>query len=658
MSGYSSQGPLGTTIVLDELRMAKGEMAAGGGLTVPATMVGPGADGHVIIFDAAEENGVKTGALVAAAHAVGGAVHTADTLAHLNTKVSDATLIDTGDVRLSNARTPLAHNQSAATITTGTLPVARGGTGVGTFASGGVLYGNITGGVLVTASGASDAILAGGGGTPVFSTNPTLGQGLVTKGQAGLQLNPFDTGAGQTAEIRFVELAANGTHYVGAKSADALAGNQIYTLPATDGAVDGFVLSSDGNGVLAFNRGWMCASLTPTIISTPPGGVHQVRLNPSGAPGGHHFHIRGTTDIRQMLVSGFSGQTAPIVEFTSAGGNFTFDNAGDVILNTGDLFVGTGKLQLTSGNLNINAGDLTISNGKIALTDSGGLGDTVKAIINGGIHSVVKRILHMDFTGAVEFDASIAVVDFSRFAAASLNLSSGAVLTDASTVHIVGPPAKSAGDGSITNAYSLLIGSGRAKIPELEVDNILIIPNDAAPTIDAVGKIAIDTTITDHTGALKFHDGTEELTVVAMPTANLSTTDNDVVKYDAAANEFTMGAVTGGGGALAYTSKMELISAPASPNTWTNKDLSGGSFNVPANAICEILIENTSTNQERNVGVRPNGSSLIRSIDLHESEGGGTNVITIFVEADASSIIEIFAENTSDVNHTLIGFLS
>jgi len=109
---------------------------------------------------------------------------------------------------------------------------------------------------------------------------------------------------------------------------------------------------------------------------------------------------------------------------------------------------------------------------------------------------------------------------------------------------------------------------------------------------------------------------------------------------------------------LTYTSKMELISAPASPNTWTNKDLSGGSFNVPANAICEILIENISTSKERNVGVRPNGSSLIRSIDLHESEGGGTNVITIFVEADASSIIEIFAENTSDVNHTLIGYLS
>jgi len=43
------------------------------------------------------------------AHALGGAQHIADTLANLNTKVSDATLIDTGDARLSDTRDPNAH---------------------------------------------------------------------------------------------------------------------------------------------------------------------------------------------------------------------------------------------------------------------------------------------------------------------------------------------------------------------------------------------------------------------------------------------------------------------------------------------------------------------------------------------------------------------
>ncbi|MHA2067515.1 MAG: hypothetical protein ACXABY_24370 [Candidatus Thorarchaeota archaeon] len=50
----------------------------------------------------------------AQAHALGGAEHNADTLANLNAKVSDATLIDTGDSRLSDARTPTVHDLGGA----------------------------------------------------------------------------------------------------------------------------------------------------------------------------------------------------------------------------------------------------------------------------------------------------------------------------------------------------------------------------------------------------------------------------------------------------------------------------------------------------------------------------------------------------------------
>lgn len=64
------------------------------------------------------------------------------------------------------------------------------------------------------------------------------------------------------------------------------------------------------------------------------------------------------------------------------------------------------------------------------------------------------------------------------------------------------------------------------------------IPNGSAPTVNAAGEIAVDTTITDHTGLVKYHDGTEELTVIAVPTANLTTTDDHVLAYDADNNEF------------------------------------------------------------------------------------------------------------------------
>jgi hypothetical protein len=65
----------------------------------------------------------------------------------------------------------------------------------------------------------------------------------------------------------------------------------------------------------------------------------------------------------------------------------------------------------------------------------------------------------------------------------------------------------------------------------------LEIPNGAAPTVDAAGEIAVDTTIANYTGMIVYFDGTEALTVLAVPTANLSTTDGEVVAYNAANNE-------------------------------------------------------------------------------------------------------------------------
>lgn len=64
-----------------------------------------------------------------AAHALGGAQHTADTLANLNTKISDGTLIDTGDSRLSDARTPTSHGGGHVEGGADAVPNATGTTG-------------------------------------------------------------------------------------------------------------------------------------------------------------------------------------------------------------------------------------------------------------------------------------------------------------------------------------------------------------------------------------------------------------------------------------------------------------------------------------------------------------------------------------------------
>lgn len=55
----------------------------------------------------------------------------------------------------------------------GDLPVAAGGTGVSTFTSNGILYGNGASAIQVTAAGANNALLYSNNGTPAFTTSPT-----------------------------------------------------------------------------------------------------------------------------------------------------------------------------------------------------------------------------------------------------------------------------------------------------------------------------------------------------------------------------------------------------------------------------------------------------------------------------------------------------
>lgn len=76
----------------------------------------------------------------------------------------------------------------------------------------------------------------------------------------------------------------------------------------------------------------------------------------------------------------------------------------------------------------------------------------------------------------------------------------------------------------------------------------LEIPNSTTPTTDATGEIALDTSVPDHKPMIQYYTGSENMTVIAIPTADISTTDDFIIKYDAATNKFTMEADAGGGG--------------------------------------------------------------------------------------------------------------
>lgn len=106
----------------------------------------------------------------------------------------------------------------------------------------------------------------------------------------------------------------------------------------------------------------------------------------------------------------------------------------------------------------------------------------------------------------------------------------------------------------------------------------LQIPNSAAPSVTVDGQIAIDTTITDHKGLIKYYS-TAEMVVPAMPIANLTAVDGHVLTYDAATDAFKLAA--GGGGALSN------VVEDVTPQL-------GGSLDVNGNSIVSVAAGNIS----------------------------------------------------------------
>ncbi|MDH3643251.1 MAG: LamG domain-containing protein, partial [Gammaproteobacteria bacterium] len=109
----------------------------------------------------------------------------------------------------------------------------------------------------------------------------------------------------------------------------------------------------------------------------------------------------------------------------------------------------------------------------------------------------------------------------------------------------------------------------------------------------------------------------------------------------------------GGGGGPGYNETYAPWSAPNN-DTWEAVDL--GAFGVPANAVVEVAVVNSSTNTHLWGGVRAVGSTLNRRLQLHEAESGGTDVMVMTVQADASSRIEHYSDSGSNPTFILLGY--
>jgi len=95
-----------------------------------------------------------------------------------------------------------------------------------------------------------------------------------------------------------------------------------------------------------------------------------------------------------------------------------------------------------------------------------------------------------------------------------------------------------------------------------------------------------------------------------------------------------------------YTEEFASVGKPASDNSWLDLDLTAGG--APDSSICEMLMCNGATRYENQMGVRANGSSLARILDVHEAEGSGRDCGRMHVKSDGSAVIEQRMEDVSD----------
>jgi hypothetical protein len=134
------------------------------------------------------------------------------------------------------------------------------------------------------------------------------------RNSAGIHLAPHGTSTGNTMELRFMELAAGGSHYIGFKAPDGISANRIWKLPSADGS-SGHYLRTDG----ALNLSFALISSTEISNSTFVTSV-------SGASG----RISSTGGLNPTLDLAASGVSNGTYGSATQVGVFTVDSFGRI----------------------------------------------------------------------------------------------------------------------------------------------------------------------------------------------------------------------------------------------------------------------------------------------------------------------------------------
>jgi len=215
-----------------------------------------------------------------------------------------------------------------------------------------------------------------GSGTPASGTFTSL------SANNNFSLYPTGTGAGNTGEIRWYELVANGTNYTAFKAADAMGSNIVYTLPSADGS-SGNILTTNGSGTLSW---------TSTVTGSNVSASGNLTVNGNSALGDANTDItslKGSLRVYDTDATNYTDIKGPngaaqssnlnFILPTNAGssnnmlitdgsGNLSWSSAvnGSSVTASGDLAVG-GNTTLGDG-----SGDITSLYGSLRVYDTDG----------------------------------------------------------------------------------------------------------------------------------------------------------------------------------------------------------------------------------------------------------------------------------------------
>ncbi|MFN6136820.1 MAG: hypothetical protein ACK475_11190 [Bacteroidota bacterium] len=385
-----------------------------------------------------------------------------------------------------------------------------------------LIYGDFSQGLVSINAGSTPAapgaalqvnvLAAGTKGFIVKSAASQTGNLLELQNSSGdvlLNINPngaitlaaFGASAGNTNEMRFQELSANGSNYVGFKAADNITTNRIWTLPSADGT-SGQVLSTDGSGSLSWATGltgasgWAIAGNSITNPST------QFLGTTSAQP----LVIRTNNTEKLRVASDGNvgiGDSSPAALLTVGSGDaFQVNSSGAIAAVTGITTSGgytqsgTGANTITGGTTITNTLDVTgatsINTTGAASTSIGTSGATNTILGATSINNTGDAVTNIG-TGSAAGTVTIGRTSGTLTTIGSLGHTGAATLTGTTNVNTTGSATTTIGNASATNAIAGVTSiTGTTSINTTGSSGTTI--GNASSTTAVTGVVNINTT--------------------------------------------------------------------------------------------------------------------------------------------------------------------